>query len=38
MVNARRDKPQVPTDVQLEELRKDEAIARFLDAGAAAES
>ncbi len=35
MVNARRDKPQLPTAAELEELRKDEAVARFL-AGATA--
>ena len=36
MVNARRDKPQLPTDAELEELRKDEAVARFLGASPAA--
>jgi gentisate 1,2-dioxygenase len=30
MVNARRDKPQQPTDADLAELRRDEAVARFL--------
>jgi mannose-6-phosphate isomerase-like protein (cupin superfamily) len=35
MVNARRDKPQLPTDAELKELRKDEAVARFLGASAA---
>ncbi|MGC1576623.1 MAG: cupin domain-containing protein [Beijerinckiaceae bacterium] len=35
MVNARRDKPRLPTDAELEELRKDEAVARFLGASAA---
>jgi mannose-6-phosphate isomerase-like protein (cupin superfamily) len=30
MVNARRDKPQLPTEADLAELRKDEAVARFL--------
>ena len=36
MVNARRDKPQLPTDTELKELREDEAVARFLGASAAA--
>ena len=36
MVNARRDKPLLPTDAELEELRKDEAVARFLGASPAA--
>ncbi|HEV3246503.1 MAG TPA: cupin domain-containing protein [Beijerinckiaceae bacterium] len=35
MVNARRDKPQLPTDAELKELREDEAVARFLGASAA---
>ncbi len=35
MVNARRDKPRPPTDAELKELRKDEAVARFLGASAA---
>jgi mannose-6-phosphate isomerase-like protein (cupin superfamily) len=35
MVNARRDRPRLPTDAELEELRKDEAVARFLGASAA---
>jgi len=30
MVNARRDKPQLPTEGDLEELRQDEAVAEFL--------
>ena len=30
MVNARRDKPQLPTPADLAELRKDESVARFL--------
>ena len=36
MVNARRDKPQLPTDADLAELRRDEAVARFLAGSAAA--
>jgi quercetin dioxygenase-like cupin family protein len=35
MVNATRDKPQLPTDEQLEALKRNEAIARFLDGGGA---
>ncbi|MBV8961999.1 MAG: cupin domain-containing protein [Hyphomicrobiales bacterium] len=35
MVNARRDKPQLPSDADLVELRKDETVARFLGADAA---
>ena len=35
MVNARRDRPRLPTDAELEELRKDEAVSRFLGASAA---
>jgi mannose-6-phosphate isomerase-like protein (cupin superfamily) len=36
MVNARRDKPQLPTDAELKELSEDETVARFLGASAAA--
>jgi len=36
MVNARRDKPRLPTDADLAELRRDEAVARFLAGSAAA--
>ena len=36
MVNARRDKPQLPTAADLAELHKDETVARFLGANAAA--
>ena len=35
MVNARRDKPQLPSDADLVELRKDETVARFLGADVA---
>jgi len=35
MVNARRDKPQLPNDADLVELRKDETVARFLGADVA---
>ena len=35
MVNARRDRPQLPSDADLAELRKDETVARFLGADAA---
>ncbi len=35
MVNAARDKPQLPTDAQLRELKKDASIARFLDGAGA---
>ena len=31
MVNAKRDKPQLPTDAQLQELKKNKVIADFLD-------
>jgi quercetin dioxygenase-like cupin family protein len=31
MVNAERDKPQLPAGAQLQELRKNASIARFLD-------
>jgi quercetin dioxygenase-like cupin family protein len=33
MVNARRDKPQLPTAADLAELRRDARVAAFLDAG-----
>jgi mannose-6-phosphate isomerase-like protein (cupin superfamily) len=36
MVNARRDKPQLPTDAELKELSEDETVARFLGASAVA--
>jgi quercetin dioxygenase-like cupin family protein len=35
MVNAERDKPQLPTDAQLEALKRNEAIARFLEGAGA---
>jgi quercetin dioxygenase-like cupin family protein len=34
MVNAMRDKPQLPTDAELEELKKNAAIAGFLEGAA----
>ena len=35
MVNATRDKPQLPTDAQIEDLKKNASIAKFLDGAGA---